>query len=91
MSRHWQYAYTDGNVPSFTADADGEYTLQLQANLAFADRAYPESRESVSELKMTATPDGKAGGSQTCAAIPMDASLMGLGLALLALARRRKV
>jgi hypothetical protein len=89
MSRHWQYAYTDGNVPSFTADVDGEYTLQLQAKLAFADRAYPEARESVSDLKMTATPDGKTGG-QTCAAIPMDASLMGLGFALLALVRRRR-
>jgi len=89
MSRHWEYAYTDGNVPSFTADVDGEYTLQLQAHLAFPDRAYPEARDSTSDLKMTATPDGKAGG-QTCAAIPMDASIAGLGMALLALVRRRR-
>jgi hypothetical protein len=90
MSRHWAYAYQDGNVPTFTADVDGEYTLQLQAHLAFPDRAYPDQRDSVSNLKMTATPDGKAGGGQTCSAIPMDASIAGLGLALLALVRRRR-
>jgi hypothetical protein len=90
MSRHWAYAYQDGNVPTFTADVDGEYTLQLQAHLVFPDRAYPDQRDSVSNLKMTAVPDGKAGGGQTCSAIPMDASIAGLGLALLALARRRR-
>ncbi|GMU58580.1 MAG: hypothetical protein AMXMBFR34_03430 [Myxococcaceae bacterium] len=88
MSRHWQYAYQDGSVPTFTADVDGEYTLQLQGHLAFADRAYPEQRDSVSDLKMTATPD--AGGGQTCSAVPLDASVAGLGLALLALLRRRR-
>ncbi len=87
MSRHWQYAYLDGAVPSFTADVDGEYTIQLQAHLVFADRAYPEGRESVSELKMTAMPDGKPG---ACSAVPVDASVAGLGLALLALSRRRR-
>ena len=83
-------AYTDGNVPAFTADVDGEYVIQLQAKLAFADRAYPEARESTSELRMTATPDGKTGGGQACSAIPLDASIAGLGFALLALARRRR-
>jgi hypothetical protein len=87
MSRHWEYAYQDGNVPSFTADVDGEYDLQLQAKLAFADRAYPENRDSTSSLKLNASPDGKA---QTCSAIPLDASLAVLGLGLLALARRRR-
>ncbi len=89
MSRHWEYAYQDGNVPSFTADVDGEYDVQLQATLAFADRAYPENRDSTSSLKLNASPDGK-NGAQTCSAIPMDASLAALGLGLLALARRRR-
>ena len=89
MSRHWEYAYQDGAVPSFTADVDGEYDIQLQARLAFADRAYPENRESTSSLKLNASPDGK-NGAQTCSAIPMDASLAALGLGLLALARRRR-
>ena len=89
MSRHWEYAYADGNVPSFTADVDGTYDIQLQAKLAFADRAYPANRESTSSLKLNASPDGK-NGAQTCSAIPMDASLAALGLGLLALARRRR-
>ena len=89
MSRHWEYAYQDGQVPSFTADVDGEYDIQLQAKLAFADRAYPENRDSTSSLKLNASPDGK-NGAQTCSAIPVDASLAALGLGLLALARRRR-
>ena len=89
MSRHWEYAYADGNVPSFTADVDGTYDIQLQTKLAFADRAYPANRESTSSLKLNASPDGK-NGAQTCSAIPMDASLAALGLGLLALARRRR-
>ncbi|MCU0701932.1 MAG: thrombospondin, partial [Myxococcaceae bacterium] len=91
MSRNYAYAYQDGNVPTFTSDVDGEYDIQLQANLAFKDRAYPEKRDSVSGLKMTATPDGSGGNTAaTCAAIPVDASLAGLGLAMLTLARRRR-
>ena len=89
MSRHWEYAYADGQVPTFTADVDGDYVIQLQAHLAFPDRAYPDQRDSVAELRMTATPDGKPG-SMACTAIPMDASFAGLGLALLTLIRRRR-
>ena len=89
MSRHWEYAYQDGQVPTFTADVDGEYDIQLQGKLAFADRAYPDNRDSTSSLKLNASPDGK-NGAQTCSAIPVDASLAALGLGLLALARRRR-
>ncbi|MDP3506266.1 MAG: thrombospondin, partial [Myxococcales bacterium] len=70
--------------PTFTSDVDGAYDIQLQAKLAFPDRAYPEKKEAVSSLKMTATPDG--GSNQTpssCSAVPFDASLAGLGLAML--------
>jgi MYXO-CTERM domain-containing protein len=76
-------------VPSFTADVDGQYDLQLQAKLAFADRAYPDNRDSTSSLKLNASPEGK-NGAQTCSAIPLDASLAALGLGLLALTRRRR-
>ena len=78
-------------MPSFTSDVDGEYDLQLQAKLVFPDRAYPEKKEAVSSLKMTATPDG--GSTQkpgSCSAVPFDASLAGLGLAMLAMIRRRR-
>jgi hypothetical protein len=42
LSRNWQYAYKDGEVPSFTADVDGDYSFQLSATLALADRVYPD-------------------------------------------------
>ncbi len=91
MSRHWAYAYQDGSVPTFTADVDGEYTIQLQAHLALADRAYPTQNDSVSNLKMTAAPGGTNGSKASgCSALPIDASIAGLGFAALALLRRRR-
>lgn len=91
MSRNYAYAYTDNNVPSFTSDVDGEYDIQLQAKLAFPDRAYPEKKDSVSSLKMTATPDGGSNNTaKGCSAVGFDASVAGLGLAMLALIRRRR-
>lgn len=90
MSRHWEYAYVEGEAPTFTADVDGEYAVQLQAKLAFADRAYPDKLEAVpSSLKLNITPDGKVGTAQNCSAIPLDASLAAMGLALLTWSRRR--
>jgi hypothetical protein len=88
LSRHWQYAYTDGHTPTFTADVDGEYVIQVTGTLAFPDRAYPESKTSTSELKMTAAPDGK-NGSRTCSVGGLEASLLGLALAASSLLRRR--
>jgi MYXO-CTERM domain-containing protein len=86
VSRHWQYAYNDRDgVPTFTADMDGAYTLQVTGTLSFPDRAYPEARSSTSELKMNV--DG-GGGKTGCAAIPVGAlGLVGLVLGLL---RRRR-
>jgi MYXO-CTERM domain-containing protein len=87
VSRHWEYAYRDGSVPTFKADVDGAYTIQLQGHLAFPDRAYPAQQQSVSELKMTAAPDAKLA---SCSALPVNGSLAALGLAMLALSRRRR-
>ncbi len=87
MSRHWQYAYTDGQVPSFTADVDGDYVLQLQGTLAFPDRAYPDNNTSTSQLKLTA---GGGNGARGCNSFGLDASMIGLGLAGLSLIRRRR-
>ncbi|MDX2013364.1 MAG: thrombospondin, partial [Myxococcaceae bacterium] len=86
--RNYAYAYQDGAVPTFTSDVDGEYDIQLQANLAFPDRAYPEKRDSVSGLKMTATPDG-ASTASTCAAVPAQSLVAALALLLVAARRRR--
>jgi hypothetical protein len=79
LSRHWEYAYPDGSVPSFTADVDGEFELQLQAKLVFADRAYPANRDSTSSLKLNASPDSGASGCST----GVDLSLAALGMGLL--------
>ena len=56
MSRHWQYAYVDGQVPSFTADVVGTYTLSVSAQLAFPDRAYPLATSSIADLTLVAEP-----------------------------------
>lgn len=86
MSRHWEYAYVDGHVPTFTADVDGEYVLQLQGELAFADRVYPQIREATSSLKLqVGSPVASA-----CSAVPVMSSAMVLGVALLGLLRRRR-
>lgn len=86
MSRHWAYAYRDGEVPTFVADVDGEYAIQLQAHLAFADRAYPDKRDSNSTLSMKATPDSALG----CSSAPFGASAAFALLAGLAALRRRR-
>jgi hypothetical protein len=92
MSRQYNYAYLDGNVPTFTSDVDGAYTIQLQARLAFPDRAYPDRRESVSTLTMTATPDGgSAQRAASCQVTPSDATaLFGSTLLFLVFKRRRR-
>jgi MYXO-CTERM domain-containing protein len=87
MSRHWEYAYTDGSVPTFTADVPGKYSLQLKGKLMFADRAYPEVTESTSALEMDAGGTPQAGG---CSAVPVDGALLGMALAALGMIRRRR-
>jgi hypothetical protein len=87
MSRHWEYAYQDGHVPTFTADVEGDYMLQLQGKLVFPDRAYPTSDTSTADLKLSAS---QGSGAVACTALPGDASLAGLALAALALIRRRR-
>lgn len=89
MSRHWEYAYLDGAVPSFTADVDGTYELQLSANLVFADRAYPEAKSSTSALALTAAPDS-SNGPKACSVAGAGLPMWGLGLAALGLLRRRR-
>lgn len=56
LSRHWEYAYVDGLVPSFQPDRAGDYTLQLQGTLGAPDRAFPANAASTSELRLTVSP-----------------------------------
>jgi uncharacterized protein (TIGR03382 family) len=81
--------YEPGTAPSFTADVEGEYEIQLQATLDTPDRMYPDKTASVSSLSLSAAPDGKAAFS-SCSAVPVDGSMAILGLSLLGLLRRRR-
>jgi hypothetical protein len=88
MSRHWSYAYLDESVPTFTPDEDGEYELQLQAKLAFADRAYPDQRNSLSTLVLRV--GGNKASGWNCSTLPASGGAMALGAALLGMMMRRR-
>ncbi|XXF79362.1 thrombospondin type 3 repeat-containing protein [Myxococcaceae bacterium GXIMD 01537] len=88
MSRHWSYAYMDENVPTFTPDEDGEYELQLQATLAFSDRAYPDQRISQSVLKLKVGDGSNPGWN--CSALPASGGGVAMGAALLGMLLRRR-
>jgi len=87
VSTRWNYLYADGKSPTFTADVDGDYEFQLQAELAFQDRAYPEFRTSTASLKVNVASRGLFG----CSALPAG-PVAGFGVLLLALTlgRRRR-
>lgn len=84
-SNHWQYAYTEGKAPSFTADVDGVYTLQLRGTLMAPDRAYPDHTVSTAQLKLSANPG--TNGARGCSSVSGGAMAL---IAVLALARRKK-
>jgi uncharacterized protein (TIGR03382 family) len=91
MSREWQYVYVDGHVPTFTPDSAGTYVIQLSANLAFPDPAYPNSNSSQAQLTVTATGNSASpatGCSSTGGAdiAPVLGTLLALGLMI----RRRR-
>ena len=88
VSRHWQYAYVDGKVPTFTPDADGVYDLQLHAELAYKDRLYPNTTTADSSLALTVGP--KSGAASGCTALPFGAPAAGLALVALGLLARRR-
>lgn len=88
LSRRWFYAYRDGEVPTFKPDADGVYTLQLTANLAFPDRSYPEVSQSVSTV--TVNVGSAAGEPGGCGAVGGGAPILAAALGLLAMLRRKR-
>jgi len=86
-SRDWQYAYPDGEVPTFQADADGEYTFQLAAELALPDRVYPTQTKAQADMHMLV--NGGGAGVGGCSAA-MGAPIIPLALlGLFGLLRRR--
>ncbi|MBL8909655.1 MAG: thrombospondin type 3 repeat-containing protein [Archangium sp.] len=56
LSRRYQYAYVDGQVPTFAADVVGNYTIQIVAQLASPDRAFPASTMSTAQLTVQVGP-----------------------------------
>lgn len=56
LSRHWQYAYVDGRVPTFRPDRPGTYALLLSASLGLSDRLFPSSTADQSQLTLTVSP-----------------------------------
>ncbi|MFP2904447.1 cell-cell cohesion MYXO-CTERM protein MtsC [Pyxidicoccus sp. 3LFB2] len=87
LSRDWQYTYVDGSVPLFTPDEEGEYTLQVTARLAFADRVFPDQRVSTSNVIIRV---GKGSNGNNCSTVPAGFSATALGAGLLSLLLRRR-
>jgi uncharacterized protein (TIGR03382 family) len=87
VSQHWNYIYPEDRAPTFTADVEGDYEVQVYAKLAFRDRAYPEVTDSTGALKLNIANKGLFG----CSALPAG-PIAGFGLMLLALTlgRRRR-
>ena len=50
VSRHWQYAYVDGHVPTFTADVDGDYTSSSRPCSPSRTARYPSIGPSTAVL-----------------------------------------
>jgi MYXO-CTERM domain-containing protein len=89
-SEVFNYRYEDGYVPTFAARAPGEYTVKLQAELAFEDDAYPS--QTVAEDYLTVVVEGEeifggCGDNNATNAAPSFAGLMALGLLGFALRR----
>ena len=49
-SRHWQYAYPFGAVPTFVPDRPGTYRLQLTASTLTPDSRYPGVQQSTATV-----------------------------------------
>jgi hypothetical protein len=91
VSHLWSYQYVQNQMPTFTPDAEGQYTLQLQASLVYPDNAYPSVTSSTAQLKLTvgATSNGQAS-SSGCSTSGGVAPLLGLALGLGLLIRRKR-
>jgi len=87
LSRHWEYAYVDGSVPTFKPDSDGTYEVQVTGTLAFPDRAFPTNTVSSAILTLNVEGSGKA---VSCDAFPLDAPSGAMLLGLVALFWRKR-
>ncbi len=89
-SRSWQYIYPNSEVPTFTADADGTYELQLSGTLVFDDKVYPASKTAASTLILKISDGSSAPTGSSGCSVGLGAPIPLAALALLGLRRRRK-
>ncbi len=88
VSKSIEYVYEKDREPRFHANVPGTYEIELLAELAFEDDAYPQQKTSKSKVTI------EVGGSTIntfCAAAPGSvAPVAGLALMLAGLRRRRR-
>jgi len=85
FSNSVQYVYENDRAAKFTARAPGEYTVELQAELAFEDDEGYEIRAAKSQMKILVGGETLGG----CAAVPASTPAL-FALVGLALLRRRR-
>jgi len=86
-SRDWQYAYVNGEIPTFTPDVAGDYELQVVAALVFPDRIYSAQSNAVASVSLTAKGEGE--GCSAAPGAPAPLALLAL-FGMLATRRRRR-
>jgi len=93
VSHLWSYQYPSGQEPTFVPDTAGSYTLQLQANLVYPDRTYPNVSSNIAQIALTVGNNGAAPGQASttgCSTSTGVAPMLGLALGLGLLIRRRR-
>ncbi len=88
-SRSYEYAYVNGQVPSFVADVEGTYTFQLGATLLATDPVYKTTATASTASTQLNVANSSSPSTSGCS-VAWGAPLPGALLALLALRRRRR-
>lgn len=93
QSEYFEYRYQADRIARFEPDMEGEYELQLSAELVFEDPNYPSTRASRTSFTFNALPGDVSNGC-TCARPRSEGGLAGLGLlvgfGLVGMVRRRR-
>lgn len=97
VSDYFEYRYQRDRVARFTPDVEGEYELQLSAELVFEDEQFPRNTTSRTTFLLTGLPGEGAEDGCTCVTAPrgvqglLGGALLLAGGLILPLARRRRV
>jgi hypothetical protein len=96
VSDFFEYRYQRDRVARFTPDVEGEYELQLSAELIFEDPMFPNNTTSRTTFTLVAEPGEASGEGCACVAAPTDLrgfsalALLASGLGLVFVRRRRR-